>query len=56
MFKFNTPQRASNFLVKMENPGRYSLILGDDNLVWVVTNREAGRLISQGYEMIPLAL
>lgn len=33
------------------HPGKYTLILGENEQVWVVTNRDAGRLVSAGYEL-----
>lgn len=32
-------------------PGKWSIILGDDNRFWIVTNREASILMKAGYEL-----
>jgi hypothetical protein len=48
IFKFNNLSTAINFIyraIKMK-----MIILGDDELFWVVTPAAAERLVRQGYE------
>ena len=49
IFKFNTPWAAKSFsdrAIKI-----WQIILGDDELFWVVTPAHATRLLRQGYEL-----
>jgi hypothetical protein len=49
IFKFNSLGAARDFT---EHAIRrcWTIILGDDELFWVVTFRHAAKLVSQGYE------
>jgi hypothetical protein len=52
IYKFNTPAMANSFaadadVLKMA-------VLGDDELIWVVTPADWTRLIRGGYEDMPL--
>lgn len=49
--KYNSRATALNFCNTAIHPGKWSIILGDNNLFWVVTNREASILMKSGYEM-----
>jgi hypothetical protein len=50
-YKFNTFKNANSFRLGSIQPGKWSIILGDNNLYFVVTNREASVLINSGYEL-----
>lgn len=49
MFKFNTPGMAQSFAERCEK--LMFVIMGDDNLYWVVTMSKANQLIKAGYEL-----
>jgi len=49
MFKFNSLKSAQSFADKAIKP--QAIILGDDNLFWVVSLREGQKLVKQGYEV-----
>jgi hypothetical protein len=49
MFKFNTLTNATSFVNRAEKI--WMIILGDDELLWVVTPAKAAQLIKQGYEL-----
>jgi hypothetical protein len=50
--KFNTIKNARNYINRGELPGKYQILMGDDNLLWVVNNRQASILKAAGYEAI----
>ena len=50
-FKFNTLSIANDFIDKAIKPASLTIVLGDDELFWVVTRREAGILKKAGYSM-----
>jgi hypothetical protein len=52
--KFTTLSNAKNFINRCVKPGKWSIIMGDDMKYWIVTNREAARLVKLGYEMIDI--
>lgn len=52
MYKFSQLSNARQFVMNSINWAKWSIVLGCDGLFWVVTNREASRLIKNGYEMI----
>jgi hypothetical protein len=49
--KYNTLRYAISSIQHSIKPGKWSIILGDDQLFLVVTNREASILIKFGYEL-----
>lgn len=50
-FKFNTLEVAERFHQNMVDYGKHAIILGDDNRFWIVTNRQALKLLKIGYEL-----
>lgn len=48
-FEFNQLGTARNFAARCHKP--HMIILGDNELFWVVTLAEAARLLRKGYEM-----
>jgi hypothetical protein len=52
MTKFNRLSTAIEFRFNCISPSKWSLINGCDGLIWMVTNREASKLVRQGYEVI----
>ena len=51
MTKFNNLSTALNFRTHCISPSKWSIIMGGDNLYWFVTNKEASKLVKQGYEI-----
>lgn len=51
MSKFNNISTAISYRDHCNEPAKWTIILGDDELFWLVTNREASRLMKQGYEL-----
>lgn len=51
MSKFNNLSTALSYRDHCVSPSMWSIIMGDDELFWFVTNREASRLMKQGYEL-----
>ena len=49
IFEFNTLRAAKSF-TEHEIRHCWTIILGDNELFWVVTFRHAAKLIKQGYE------
>jgi len=49
MFKFNTWGAAASF--KDHSTQACIIVLGDDDLFWMVTPSHASRLLKQGYEL-----
>lgn len=49
ILKYTSLQTAKSSIENMINPGKWSIILGDDMKYWVVTNRDASNLMKQGY-------
>lgn len=49
--KYNTLESAKSARLRTALPSKWSIILGDNNLFWVVTNREADYLTKNGYEL-----
>lgn len=49
--KFNTLGAAERFHQNMPTFSKYSIMLGDNDLFWIVTNREASILMKAGYEL-----
>ena len=50
-YKFNTLKNALSFRSGAIQPGKWSIILGENNLYIVVTNREASVLMNSGFEL-----
>lgn len=50
-FKFNTIEAAERFHMNMDDYSKYTIMLGDNELYWLVTNRDAVLLMKMGYEM-----
>jgi len=50
-FKFTTLSNAREFRYKMNQYSKFSIVLGDNELFWIVTNKEASKLVKAGYEM-----
>ena len=51
IFKFNTYEVAERFHMNMDDYAKFTILLGDDELFWLVTNRLAIKLMKKGYEM-----
>lgn len=51
--RFTTPGNARYHINNRESPSKWSIILGDDGYLWVVTNRQASILVKHGYELAP---
>lgn len=49
-FKFSTLSAAEECHYNMTEYSKHTIVLGDDGKFWIVTNKEASRLIKQGYE------
>ncbi len=49
MFKFNTLVNAKDFVNRAIKI--WMIVLGDDELFWVVTPAQAAKLVKQGYEL-----
>ena len=49
MFKFNTLIAATSFVNRANKI--WMIVLGDDELLWVVTPAKAAQLVKQGYEL-----
>jgi hypothetical protein len=49
MFKFNSLAAATSFANRTIKP--HAIILGDDELFWVVSLSTMERLLRQGYEL-----
>jgi hypothetical protein len=49
IFKFNTFSIATSFINRANKI--WMIVLGDDELFWVVTPAHATRLLRQGYEL-----
>lgn len=52
MYKFNTLKSALGFLDQCQKS--MVIVLGDDDLYWVVTFSAAQKLEKKGYEILPL--
>jgi len=52
MSKFNTLHAAESYRLRCVSPSKWALINGCDGLIWLVSNREASRLVKQGYELV----
>lgn len=50
--KFTYLKIAKAFINHCTHPGKWSIVLGDDMKYWVVTNRQASKLVKQGYEIL----
>lgn len=50
MYRFSEMQTAINFASRCEK--MMMVIMGDDNMYWVVTMSKGEKLISQGYEAV----
>jgi len=50
-YKFNTLKNALSFRSGSIQPGKWSIILGENDLYLVVTNREASILMNAGFEL-----
>ena len=48
---FNTLASATSYRDHCHSPGKYSIVLGDNDLIWLVTNREAFILANAGYTL-----
>lgn len=51
MFKFSDYNRAKEFHYQMNEYSKHTIVLGDNNKFWIVTNRHASILVKQGYEL-----
>ncbi|MCA6513905.1 MAG: hypothetical protein IM569_13705 [Chitinophagaceae bacterium] len=49
--KYFSLSLALSSLTHCIQPAKWSIVLGDDNRFWVVTNREASILMKAGYEL-----
>ena len=51
MFKFTDYNLAKEFHYQMNEYSKHTIIMGDDNKFWIVTNKKASELVKQGYEL-----
>jgi hypothetical protein len=51
MSKFNNLSTAISYKERCIEPSKWTIVLGDDELFWLVTNKEASTLIKFGYEI-----
>jgi hypothetical protein len=49
--KFNNISTAKGFHYCMNEYSKHTIIMGDDGLFWIVTNRQASALVKAGYEI-----
>lgn len=50
--KFYHLGNAIAFIAHCIQTGKWSIVMGDDEKFWVVTNREASELQKLGYELV----
>lgn len=50
--KFYGLKNAREFIAHCIQPGKWSIVIGDDGTYWVVSNREAGALARRGYVLV----
>lgn len=49
--KYNTLKSAKGARLRTALPSKWSIVHGDNNLFWLVTNREADYLAKNGYSL-----
>ena len=50
--KFSTAAAAQEYIYHAAAPSKWTMVLGDDGKIWVVTNREASILKKAGYTIL----
>lgn len=50
--RFSTAAAAQEYIYHAAAPSKWTMVLGDDGKIWVVTNREASILKKTGYTVL----
>lgn len=50
--RFSTAAAAQEYIYRAAAPSKWTMVLGDDEKIWVVTNREASILQRTGYTIL----